>query len=60
MGPDSSILQSAISQIDQERSYLSAEQAAFEAFRESVRLATPEPSADSGSSETTERLREAY
>lgn len=60
MGQDNAILQKAISQIDQECSYLSAEQAAFEEFRESVRLAPPEPTAIAGASETTEHLRETY
>lgn len=60
MGTDRAILKTAISEVDQERSYLSAEQAAFEEFREAVRLATPDTTADTGPSETTENLREKY
>lgn len=60
MGTDSTILKKAISEVDQERSYLCAERHAFQEFRESVRLAQPVPKADTDLSKITEGLREAY
>lgn len=60
MGTDSSIFKKAISEVDQERSYLSTERHTFQEFRESVRLAQPVPKADINQSKTTGRLREAY
>lgn len=57
---DLAILEAAISEVEEECTYLSTEQAAFEEFRESVRLATPEPAAETNSSKTTENLKETY
>lgn len=60
MPTDSKTLQQAIKEVDEECSYLSAERAAFEEFRESIRLATPELAHAERPSETTEQLRETY
>lgn len=60
MEPDSTMLQAAISEVEKERSYLSAELEAFQVFREAVRLATPEPKNIDGSLATSEQLRETY
>lgn len=60
MRTDSALLENASSEVKKERSYLSAERAAFRSFREAIRLATPEPEDIDGSSATSERLRETY
>lgn len=60
METDSSILSKGVTEVDQERSHLTAELGAFEEFREAIRLATPESMADDGSSATSEHLLEKY
>ena len=60
MREDRTMLQQAISLVDRERSYLREERRAYEAFREQVRLATPDPTDATGPSETTEQLLAAY
>lgn len=60
METNRTILQSAISQIEQERSHVSTELRCFEEFRESVRLATSDPQTTEAPSETTEQLLKDY
>lgn len=60
MRPANGVLQRAESAVDREREYLLEEMAAFEAFRERVRLATPASTDATGPSGTTEQLLEAY
>jgi len=60
MVTDNTVLEQAMSLIDQERLYLREERRAFERFREQVRLARPDPAGPNGASETTEQLLIAY
>jgi hypothetical protein len=60
MSTEDGVLREAIAEVDRERSVLRAERCAFEEFRETVRLATPDAADDSGDCVTTERLLEAY
>lgn len=60
MVTDNTVLERAISLVDQERSYLREERRAFERFREQVRLARPDPADATGPSETIEQLVVAY
>lgn len=60
MEPESSILEQAMTLVDQERSYLREERCAFQRFRERVRLTTPDSVEATGSSETTAQLFNAY
>ena len=60
MKSESTILEQAMSLVDQEQSYLLKERRAYERFREHVRLATPDSADATGPSETTEQLLVAY
>ena len=60
MGTDNTVLDQAILLVDQERLYLRQERRAYEAFREQVRLAAPDPRDATGPSATTEELLGVY
>lgn len=60
MVTDNTVLEQAISLVDQELAYLREERRAYEAFREQVRLAMPDSTDTTGPSETTEGLLTAY
>lgn len=60
METDSTVLDRAIRLVDRECSYLREERRAYVAFREVVRLATPDRTDGTGFSETTERLLATY
>jgi exonuclease VII small subunit len=60
MDTNSSMLESAISLVEQEQSDVSIEVRHFEEFRESVSLTLTEPSTKESPSETTEQLIETY
>lgn len=60
MVTDNTVLEQAISLVDQECAYLREERRAYERFRERVRLATPHSADATGPSETTEQLVDAY
>jgi hypothetical protein len=57
---NSTILQSAISHVEHERSHVATELGCFEEFQEPVRLARPEPKTNETPSETTGQLLEEY
>lgn len=58
--PDTNLIQTAISVVDQERTSLSTECQAFDDFREAIRLVTPDPTSKTGQSETATEIAEAY
>lgn len=60
MEAERSIIKQAIALVEQEQTCLCAERCAFEAFRETVRLTTPDSTDATGPSETTQRLLAAY
>lgn len=60
MVTDNTVLERAMSLVDEERSYLREERRAYERFREEARLARPDSADATGPSETTEQLLDAY
>lgn len=60
MGTVTDTFRPPISQVDQERSDLCAEWRAFQKFRDEIRIAKPDRTADSDRSATSDELREEY
>lgn len=57
IGSKNDVLQLTLAAVEQERAYLRNKLAAFEVYRESIRLLMPDTPDSTGPSETTEQLQ---